>query len=235
MLIQLGDKEFRGVFAPTSWAYSGAEANLAEHALINSKPRLQHTGETLEELSLSFLLRAEFCHPEQEIADLEEWKSIGEVLPLLIGTGEYKGDYLLQGMSRTINQTFDDGTIIEADISLTLVEYVVADPLQQQTDTDRNNALAVGDVEQTTRRTPQPRTPPAEAHAALIEAQIESWNSADEARKVLESGQPQNYIDKVHKSVLKAQDKMQDAREKINAARHGSVVRRILLLRSKTQ
>lgn len=218
MIIQLGDKEFSGVFAPSDWSYGGGEANLAEHALINTKPRLQHTGEALEEISLRFHLRAEFCHPEQELADFDEWKSTGEILPLLLGTGEYRGDYLLQGLATTINQTFDDGTIVDAEVTLTLVEHVAADPLRQQQIRDRQNATAVGGVTQTTRRRIQPKTPQAEAHAALMEAQIESWNASDGARRALESGQPENYIERVHKSVAKAQGRMNKAREKINAA-----------------
>lgn len=218
MLIQIGDKEFSGVLAPSDWSYGGGEANLAEHALINAKPRLQHTGEALEELSLRLHLRAEFCHPEQELADFDEWKSTGEILPLLLGTGEYRGDYLLQGIATTINQTFDDGAIIDAEVTLTLVEYVAADPLRQQQMRDRQNATAVGDVAQTTPRRAQARTPQSEAHAALMEAQIESWNAADEARRVMETGQPENYVERVHKLVARAQSRMAAAREKINAA-----------------
>lgn len=216
MLFQLGDKEFKGTLAPASWSYSGNEANLAEHALINTKPRLQLTGETLEELELSFLLRADFCKPAQEIADLEKWKSEGEVLPLLLGDGTYKNDYVIKSISKKINQTFADGAIIEAEITVSLLEYVSPNKAQQRTAADRKNAAAVGDKEQISRLPSQTKTAEASAHDSLMQAQLQAQDAAEQARKAYETGQPQNYIDKLHKTISEAQKKMNEARQQIN-------------------
>lgn len=216
MLFQLGDKEFDGIVAPYRWAYRGNEANLAEHALINTKPRLQMTGETLEELELSFKLRADFCNPAQEITDLEQWKSDAEILPLLLGTGEYLKDYLIRSISKSILQTFADGAIIEADISIVLVEYVSGDKERQQAAADRKNAMAVGDKSQVVRNPAQGKTPEADAHNALMTAQIESWEAAEQAQTALQSTNPNGLIDKVNNAVSRAQTAMNDARDKIN-------------------
>lgn len=218
MLFQLGDKVYQGLHAPHAWTYRGSEANIAEHALINSKPRVQHTGVTLEELSLTFRLRANYCDPAQEILMLEGWKDKGEVLPLLLGNGDYRSDYLIKSISKTINETFSDGSIIDATITLVLLEHIAMNTEAQQLAEDRANGLAVGaGEEQSSRRPPQPPSQNALAHAALMEAQIDAWNAGEEARRALEADDPLTLVDKAHKQVVKAQAKMDEARRQINA------------------
>lgn len=220
MFFQIGDKEFEGQFSPNMWDFSGSEANYAEHAIINGKPRLQHTGETLEEVALNFKLRAEFCNPDQEIKDFQAWKSEGTILPLLVGNGEYKNDYVIRSVGYNVTQTLNDGTIVEANVYLNLVEHVPADPEEQQAKSDRAGALAVGDKEQVVRRPGQKRTPEAEAHAALMAAQLETWEANEAANKALDSGSPENFVDKVKKSIADAQRKMSDARDKIQGVQN---------------
>lgn len=212
MLFQLGNKIFEGQFAPESWSYSGNEANLSQYDLINTKPRLQLTGETLAELSFHFNLRVDFCNLKQEIEDLERWKSNGEILPLLLGNGEYVNDFVIKSVSKTILQTFDDGTPIEINVSLSLLECVT-NKASQQRDTDKKNAKAVGDKSQIDRRPKQPKTPEAEAHAALMEAQIKAWEAAELAQQTKEASNPETMFGKVKNSIQEAQKQMDKAKE----------------------
>lgn len=214
MLFQLGNKQFDGVFSPGSWSYSGNEANLAQYDLINTKPRLQHTGETLEEVSLSFHLRAEFCNISNEINDFEEWKRTGEVLPLLRGDGTYLNDYVIRGIDKNITQTFEDGVPIEMFITLGLLESV-SDMQAQRIASDRRNASAVGDKKQIDRRPLQKETPESEAHSALMAAQNEAWQVAESAEKLKEAQNPAQQISRVKQLVNGAQTKMEDTRNKI--------------------
>lgn len=215
MLFQLGNKIFNGLYAPNSWSESGNEANLAEYDLINVKPRLQKTGDTLAEVTLSFKLRVEFCNIEQEINDLEQWKSDGEILPLLMGNGNYKGDYLIRNVDKNILYTFPDGTYIDVDITVNLIEHVTDDAEAQQEATDRRNALAVGDKDQVVRRPVQPPTPQSSAFDDLLEAQNRAWETANVTQQAMQSAQPDTYIDKIKSSVVRAQKAMDNARSKI--------------------
>lgn len=218
MLLQLGNKIFEGLYAPSALGYSGNEANLAEYSLINTKPRLQFTGQTLEEVTLQLKLRVEFCTPAQEIKDLEAWKAAGEILPLLLGNGEYVNDYVIRAIGKEITQTFNDGTIIEAEITVSLLEYVPGSEEEQQAASDRRNAAAVGDKKQVIRRPVQKPTPEAEAHKALMEAQNKSWEAAEEAIKAKDAQTPEEHISKVQSKVERAQAAMTDARDKISQA-----------------
>lgn len=216
MLFQLGTKEYSGLFAPDSWSHSGNEANLAQYDLIGTKPRLQNTGETLDELSLSMQLRAEYCTINEELETLETWKKNGEILPLLLGNGEYKNDYVIKSIGKTIVQTFADGTPIEVQITLSLLEAITPENAAEKT--ARKNAKAVGDKKQIAKIPKQPKTPEAEAHKVLMDAQIKAWEVANLAEKTKEAQNPLTFMDKVKKEVKNAQEKMDKAKGYINEA-----------------
>lgn len=219
MLLQLGNKIFEGLFAPGSISYSGNEANLAEYELINTKPRLQFTGQTLEEVSLYFKLRADFCNPSQEIKDLETWKGEARILPLLLGNGEYVNDYVIKSIGKEISQTFADGTIIEANVTISLLEYVPGSDEELQAATDRRNAAAVGDRKQVIRRPAQKPTSEAEAHRTLMEAQNKAWEAAEEAERAKNTDVPEEHISEVQSRIERAQQAMSQARERIDEVR----------------
>lgn len=216
MLFQLGDREYTFFNAPLNWSYSGDEANLAEFPLINSKPRLQHTGVTLEELNLTFKFHAKHCNPSEEIAILKNWKDEGEVLPLLLGNGEYKNDYVIKSFSNNVLQTFSDGTIVECEVNLTLLEHYVDDKDQQRAISDRRSASAVGDREQIVRIPPQAASPEAQAHTALIESMIATKEIADTTKREWESGNISQFAFERKKIFDGVQQKISNARDKIN-------------------
>ncbi len=224
MLLQLGNKVFEGVYAPAAMSYSGNEANLAQYALINSKPRLQFTGTTLEEVAIGLKLRADFCNPDQEIKDFDAWKNTGEILPLLLGNGEYVNDYVIQSIGKEITQTFNDGTIVEVDITISLLEYVPGSEEEQQAASDRRKAAAVGDKKQVIRRPTQKPTSEAQARTALMEAQNKSWEAAEEAEKMKNADVPEEHISKVQSKVAMAQAAMEDARNKISEVQENITV-----------
>lgn len=155
MHAQLGNIIFSGLYSFDSMDYEGDEAVYAEFALINGKPRLQKTGDTLQEIVVSLKMHAEFCNPAEQISALKAYKLDGEVLPLLLGNGKYVGDYVIVSMPHTIDQTFDDGSIIQATLSLTLREYVAFNKLEQKALADRRKAFALGNKNPTIVRASQ--------------------------------------------------------------------------------
>ncbi len=145
MYAQLGDIVFNTKNGFTSFSVDGDEANFAEFELINSKPRLQKVGDTLQEINIYIKLHAKYINIEGTILSLKTYKSNGEILPFLRGDGKYLGDFVITSMPFTVDEAFADGTIIEANLSLTLKEYISFNKLDQQKGAARKKAFAIGD------------------------------------------------------------------------------------------
>ena len=144
MLLQLGDMVFEKAFAPDGITRAD-ETTYAEHALISQKPRLQPTTNNLEEIDLPIKLRAEWCNVADTILKLKKSKDSFEVLPLLLGTGRYLGDYVILKLDEAQTVSLADGFAIEAVINISLKEYAIPDKLAQQQNTARKQAFAVGE------------------------------------------------------------------------------------------
>lgn len=144
MLLQLGNIIFEKAFGPDAITRAD-ETTYAEHALISQKPRLQPTANNLEEIELPMRLRAEWCNVTETILKLKKSKDEFEVLPLLMGTGRFMGDYVIIKLDEAQTQTFADGFLIEATVNISLKEYAIPDKLQQQQNAQRKQAFAVGE------------------------------------------------------------------------------------------
>lgn len=108
-------------------------ADYAEHALIEGKPRLQWTGDKLDEASWSLVFHAGFCDPERELLKLKTAVSKHEAMPLVFSNGDYKGWFVPTEVSVTSQQTMTDGTSVWIEVKLTLREYVEPKVLAEQT------------------------------------------------------------------------------------------------------
>jgi phage protein U len=137
-----------------------ASANYAEHALIDGKPRLQRTGSSLNEISLSLYFHFSFCVPKQELNTLKDARDNGEILPLLWGNGDLEGDFVIANIEATREETGPDGTLLGCSVQLSLKEYVVKDRLQQAQNDNRNKAKAVGDKKPVAKKKTNPGTCP---------------------------------------------------------------------------
>lgn len=215
MFFQLGDKIFQGLLAPSSWSTTGNDAMYSEHALINGKPRLQMTGEALERVSLTIRLRAEFCIPANELKQLEDWQSSGTVLPLLLGNGTYLRDYVITSMPRTHLQFLPDGTLLDCDLSVSLLEYVAYSKLEEENLKARKAAFAVGDKDASQPLPPQRKTPEAEAHQALQDSFIQMNAVQDIGDQIDNSSNPERLYTKMRQAVDRTRDALTAAREKV--------------------
>jgi phage protein U len=108
-------------------------ADYAEHALIEGKPRLQWTGDKLDEATWSLVFHAGFCDPERELLKLKSAVAKHEALPLVFSNGDYKGWFVPTEVTVTAQQTMTDGTSIWIEAKLTLREYVEPKVLAEQT------------------------------------------------------------------------------------------------------
>lgn len=156
MFLQLGNIIFKGLLSPNSFSAEGDEATYAEYALIGGKPRMAKTGDELEVLTFEIKLHAEFCNPEEQINALKTAKVNGTILPLLMGNGKYRGDYVIISNPYTIDQALSDGTVVRATVNLTIKEYISYNKLEQKQLNQRKAAFAVGNKNPVVRVNPQP-------------------------------------------------------------------------------
>ncbi len=126
MYAQLGPIQFTPIKGFSSVSAT-RETNLVEHALIEGKPKLQRVGTNLTTLEISMLLDAAFCDPQTEIDALNNSRELAEVMPLIMGDGLVVGNFVIRSVSdNQLNHT-KEGTLAQAEVTVSLVEYAGAD------------------------------------------------------------------------------------------------------------
>ncbi|WP_339079031.1 phage tail protein [Pseudomonas sp. TMP9] len=118
----LGDIEFEVKYHPGRQDERSA-ADYAQHALIQGKPRAEWVGDSLDELTLELTLHSMLVDPELQIRRLKAAKSAHEPLPYVLGSGDYRGIYLLTEVSVTTRKTDAEGRLVSATVSINLLEY----------------------------------------------------------------------------------------------------------------
>ncbi len=108
-------------------------AQYAEHALLQGKPRLQWTGDTLDEYTWTLVFHSGFCTPELELAKLRAAIGAHEALPLVFANGDYRGRFVPISAEMKTRQTARDGTALWIEGSMTLREFVEPPVLAEQT------------------------------------------------------------------------------------------------------
>jgi phage protein U len=176
MYAQLGNRLFNNLKSFSEYNKTGS-AIYAEHALIDTKPRLQRTGLALDEITLSIRFHVAFCNPAEEIESLRQSRDEGEILPLLWGNGKVEGYFVITSLYETIEEADQQGNIFSCTVTCNLKEMVVQNKLQQEQDNNRKNGIAVGDKKPIARKKTNPATCPQvissiitkiENHAAVI-------------------------------------------------------------------
>ncbi|ACF12736.1 hypothetical protein Ctha_0265 [Chloroherpeton thalassium ATCC 35110] len=124
MFAQFGDIIFE--LLPSVGGYSEKEAfRYAEHEVVSGKPRSQAVGESLLEISLQLRFDAAFCEPEEEIEKLRGLKKQGSPQDFVLGSGIYKGRFVITDLSTTITR-MHDSTLRSADLAVSLKEFGVS-------------------------------------------------------------------------------------------------------------
>ena len=215
MYIQLGNFIFDKAFSPESISHSD-ETSYAEHALISLKPRLQPTGNNLEEISLTITLRAEIVNVNETLLALKKSKDQFEVLPFLYGNGMYRGDYVILKIEETIKFTLSDGTPVEVAVTISLKEYIVPDKLQQQQNAARKAAFGVGNKSSLVAIN-KPVYTPAQITAKQLSAVQSQAAFADAAVRKYSNNvsQQKNLADKIKASLARMNEQLEKANESI--------------------
>jgi len=104
-------------------------AQWAEQGLIGRKSLIQHTGYKPDEVRIQVLLHAQWCDPGVELARLKERLDRAEPMALVLGTGEYRGVFVVTDIETTTRQTDGAGALMALEATLTLKECI-GDPVE---------------------------------------------------------------------------------------------------------
>ena len=138
MYAQLGTIQFLLIMPigmDSSRAYS-----YAEHQVIEGKPLLQYVGDGLEVYNIQCRFHFSFCSPHHEIERLKAEADKHQALPLIFKNGDIKGHYVITDLATTTEITADDGTLMSADVRITLKEWVDTDPLGSRESAKKQSA-----------------------------------------------------------------------------------------------
>lgn len=135
MLSRLGEISFEALFAPTSLEGTFA-TDYAEHALIGVKPRLQRTGDKLDEWRVGLRLHQRFCNPKESLDALQTLRTNGQAVPFVLGL-DYRGWFVIPEIIVTYTDVNTQGVLLCAELQITLREYtgvkeIIPEPLAIQ-------------------------------------------------------------------------------------------------------
>ncbi len=99
-------------------------ANYAEHGLIGRKGLLQHTGFAPDEVKMQVLLHAQWCQPADELARLKRIMDDTEPVAFVLGSGEYRGVFVVTSLEVVSTQTDGAGVAIAFEAEVQLKEYI---------------------------------------------------------------------------------------------------------------
>jgi len=118
----LGEIEFTVLKGPESWEAS-SRADYAELPRINQKPRLQFVGMALDEIRLDFSMHKLYGDPAADIKRLRTAMQAHTPLALVLGNGDYKGEFVITDVSESVLHSDGDGTTVYLEAQLTLREH----------------------------------------------------------------------------------------------------------------
>ena len=99
-------------------------AEFAEHAVLKGKPRLQAMGEKLTELRFAIRLHHKIGGVEKRYQALLSAKAKQDAMPLIIGRGKYKGNFVITDISSVTLFTDKFGNALAREMNISLREFV---------------------------------------------------------------------------------------------------------------
>lgn len=141
MIYQLGDIKFEPINGPQSFVKEKA-TNFAEQERLEGSPTLQLVGGVLTTIDIDITLHNKFGSILDMIHKLDTARLKGESLPLVNGVGYYEGEYVIERLRTTYSKTDNVGNLIEAQVGLSLREFVVDDPVAQSALKARKQGIA---------------------------------------------------------------------------------------------
>ncbi len=105
-------------------------ADYAKHNVIAGKPRLQAMGNDLSSRRITIRLHHKIASPELTYQTLRHTQQSQNPVPLVFGSGQFDGLYVIKTINDTKVITSSGGTVLARELSLELTEYpMTADTL----------------------------------------------------------------------------------------------------------
>jgi phage protein U len=215
-----GDITFDILTAPQSFSIK-KETEFAEHARINNKPKLQKTGEKLDDLSIQLQFHKAFCTPESEVAKFENLRKSATINSFLLGTGEFIGSFVISAINKTITDAFDNGALLCVTLDVTFKEAVSSSPLTDMATAAVASAFAVS------ADTPLPTVPSSSIEASPAAQILESVSAATIGTQlanteIAKAAKSVDYIERASSTIAKATQGVTDALNKVDTVLSGA-------------
>lgn len=216
MYAQLGSTQFDTLFSYDTFKKETA-TKYVEIPLIGGKPDLHRTGLTLDIIALSIRLHISFCNPAFRYAELEAYRINGEILPFIDGSGNMIGNFVIEKITQTVDQTDPKGAVICCTCEIELKEYVDPDRLAARKAAAQRNAFAL-DAKSATFNSPAANlTPKADIFKSLQDINTGTTATGFNINSALSSpSEQQSFLDQAEKSVNLVIQGISDAQEKLS-------------------
>lgn len=145
MLYQLGTLKFQKLTGPTSFSEVDEE-NFVQMDRLAGKPTLQAIGGVLRTIEWGIRLHYDFVDPQKALNQIKAAKVKREALTLSNGEGDIFGDFVIQKLSTQYTKTDETGVLLIADLTISLKEFVSADPVSTAALAARKAAFASVEV-----------------------------------------------------------------------------------------
>lgn len=122
MFAQLGDITF-DLITSFNGLNESISYNYVQHERIENTPLLQYQGKNLLEENIKLNFHRSFCVPEDEIKNLIEVADNATPLKFIKGNGEYIGVFVIQEISKTLEQASPEGDLLSIQVDIRLREY----------------------------------------------------------------------------------------------------------------
>lgn len=122
MFAQLGDIKFE-LITYFNGLNETVSYNYAQHERIENKPILQFLGKNLVEENIKLNFHRSFCIPEDELKNLIEVADNATPLKFIKGNGEYVGIFVIEEISKAVEQASAEGDLISIQVDIRLREY----------------------------------------------------------------------------------------------------------------
>lgn len=140
-MYRLGDLKFQKLAGPVSFSETDEE-NFVQMERLSGKPTLQVIGGILRTIDWTIRLHYEFSDPQKDLATLKAAKLNREALTLINGEGDILGDFVIQKIVTQFTKVDSAGSLLIADLAITLKEFVSADPVNSEALAARKAAFA---------------------------------------------------------------------------------------------
>lgn len=122
MFAMLGDILFETLTSPQAME-SVVPFDYAEHKVVEDRPRLQWISDGLQVITIDLSLHASFTNPAVKMVALQSAAQSHNALPLVLGTGEYRGYFVITSIQTTSTQMTMFGALISVVVRLVLKEW----------------------------------------------------------------------------------------------------------------